>query len=132
LNKFAGPSIWFEGAIKGYSERPARNGGGNRPQNSNVFPTSGIRRMAIILVDTASERFTTDPVQLSAIRKLWKDAAQEGLLVAGKLQSTAHYYTAGAPVDQTVTLNPIALGAPPGGRSSGIEVRITDGWNLLP
>ena len=33
------------------------------------------------------------------------------------------------PVDQTVQLHPVELGAPTAGRKSGIEVRLADGWN---
>ncbi|MEZ5319082.1 MAG: hypothetical protein R2752_16900 [Vicinamibacterales bacterium] len=33
------------------------------------------------------------------------------------------------PLDQTVTLHAAELGAPPAGRFSAVEVRITDGWN---
>jgi hypothetical protein len=33
------------------------------------------------------------------------------------------------PLDQTVTLHPVELGAPPSGQFNGVEVRIADGWN---
>ena len=33
------------------------------------------------------------------------------------------------PLDQTVTLHPAELGAPPAGRFSAVEIRIADGWN---
>jgi M6 family metalloprotease-like protein len=34
-----------------------------------------------------------------------------------------------APVDETITLHPVEAGNPPAGRFSGIEIRISDGWN---
>lgn len=42
---------------------------------------------------------------------------------------TLDFSALGGSVDQTITLHPVELGAPPAGRASGIEVRLANGWN---
>ncbi|MGH9337147.1 MAG: hypothetical protein ACRD21_25665, partial [Vicinamibacteria bacterium] len=55
-----GPSLWFTGIVGTPVAGAAWGGGPAGPQNVNVVPASGTRRIAVLLVDTSSQRYTTD------------------------------------------------------------------------
>ncbi len=51
-----------------------------------------------------------------------------GWVQPGWVQSF-NFQSMAAPLDQTVTLEPIEEGGPPSGRKTGVEIRLADGWN---
>jgi len=87
-----GPSRWVAGDFELPGVRGATWGGGSPtdPENLNVYPASGTRQIALLLVDTASQRFT--PGEIATMTALWQDVAFNGRLHNGRLVSTAHYY----------------------------------------
>lgn len=87
-----GPPLWFNGMSQGYSSGSAWGGGPSGPQNINVFPALGTRRIAILLVDTSSQRFTTDPADLQAHRDRWMDETINGVTSGGVTRSTRAYF----------------------------------------
>jgi M6 family metalloprotease-like protein len=74
-----GPSLSFHGVNSGYAFG-ASWGGGNagQPQNMSVVPTSGTRKVALLLVDTSSQRYPTNATDLQAIKDLWLQNLKTG------------------------------------------------------
>jgi hypothetical protein len=90
-----GPSAWFTGVSELYTAGSTWGGGPpGRPQNLNVRPALGVRRIAIILVDTASQRFTNVAATLQGIRDRWLDETTRGVSEGSVsvIRSVAHYY----------------------------------------
>lgn len=84
-----GPSRWFSGRSPALQGGSAWGGGPVGIQNSDVRPVSGTWRLAILLVDTNSQRFTGDT---TALKDLWLDEAVRGVASGAKTYSTAAYY----------------------------------------
>jgi M6 family metalloprotease-like protein len=91
-NDQAGPSLWVSGNFELPGSRGSTWGGGStsEPDHYNVIPALGTTRLAVLLVDTASQRF--DPGEIQAMQNLFQDVAFDGRLVNGERVSTAHYY----------------------------------------
>ena len=91
-NDLQGPSIWVAGDFELPGVRGAAWGGGdpNYPENYNTKPLSGTHNVAVLLVDTSSQRYKQTDVP--AIRKFWEDITFSGMLIDGKTVSVAHYY----------------------------------------
>lgn len=89
-----GPSLSVVGVVTGGESAPAWGGGpaGPDPQNLNVLPQSGTRRIAIILVDTSSQRYPTDTPTLDAIRQRWMDEIINGVTVSGQTRSSRRFF----------------------------------------
>ncbi|MGE0143352.1 MAG: CARDB domain-containing protein [Planctomycetota bacterium] len=86
-----GPSVVI------HSEDPrttssAWGGGPAGPQNVNIHPALGTRRIAVVFVDTTDQRFSTTPGDFDAIRDHWRDAIIDGEGVAGVTFSLRRYY----------------------------------------
>jgi M6 family metalloprotease-like protein len=91
-DKFA-PSLWFTGIVEGYAARAAWGGGSSGPQNIDVRPATGTRRLAILLVDTSSQRYTTNATDLQAIRDRWMGEVVNGITGAdGITRSVKAFY----------------------------------------
>ena len=91
-NEDLGPSKWFTGISQGYSAGSAWGGGPGVPQNTNVVPATGTRRIAILLVDTSSQRYTTDAATLQSYRDRWMDALINGVTSGGVTRSVRQFY----------------------------------------
>lgn len=63
-----GPSSSFHGVNSGYAAGATWGGGAADPQNMNVSPATGARKVALLLVDTSSQRYTTNAADLQAIK----------------------------------------------------------------
>ena len=90
-----GPSFSFYGINSGgdYAIGAAWGGGiVGQPQNVNTIPQSGTRKIALLLVDTASQRYTTDDAELQAIKDKWLNNIKNGLSVGGVTRSCKTYY----------------------------------------
>lgn len=87
-----GPTRWFTGIVGNYSAGAAWGGGPGGPQNVNTIPASGTRRIAILLVDTSSERFTTNATDLQGHRDRWLNEVVNGVTQGGVTRSTRLFY----------------------------------------
>lgn len=87
-----GPSLWVSGELDLSGIPGAAWGGGSatEPDNYKTNPAIGVHQVAILLVDTNSQRFT--PQEAQAANTLWKEVAFDGTTINGKTVSTAHYY----------------------------------------
>ncbi|MBC3785675.1 CARDB domain-containing protein [Spirosoma utsteinense] len=88
----AGPSLSFTGISESFVSAPAWGGGPAGPQNVNVLPATGTRRLAILLIDTADGRYSADVPTLDGIRTRWMDETINGVSVGGNLVSARQYY----------------------------------------
>ncbi len=89
----AGPNLWFTGKPQRQSAGSAWGGGPTDPQNLDVRPASGTRRVALVLIDTSTQRYTTNATQLQNIRDQWMDEAVNGVTVGAITRSVAAYYS---------------------------------------
>ncbi len=87
-----GPPMWLTGIMKGYTAGATWGGGAPGPQNYNVFPATGTRRVLIMLVDTKTQRYTTNANDLQAIRDRWQDNLEHGVAEHGLSHSADSYY----------------------------------------
>lgn len=88
-----GPPRWFTSPGVVSAEASAWGGGPTTsPQNVNVIPATGTRRIAILLVDTSSQRFTTDAATLQSHRDRWLDEIQNGVTTGGVTRSLRQFY----------------------------------------
>jgi len=85
-----GPSVWFTGTPTGTPGGGGWGGGPGTPQNFNIAPALGTRRIAIVLVDSASQRYT--PAEAAATRTQYMDHAVNGVTTGGVTRSTARFY----------------------------------------
>jgi len=92
VNEIAGPPLAFTEIVPHQTGGSAWGGGPGGLQNVNVIPATGTRRMAIVLVDTESQRYTTNATDLQAIRDQWIDEVIDGVATGGVMQSVRQYY----------------------------------------
>ncbi|MEV0600361.1 hypothetical protein AB0I82_13835 [Streptomyces sp. NPDC050315] len=75
-----GPPLWFSGSQPVLSTGSAWGGGDtDAPQNLDVFPARGTRQVAIVFVDTLSERYPSSPGEMQAHRDRWLDEVVRGV-----------------------------------------------------
>lgn len=86
-----GPRLWFDGNDARREAGSAWGGGPAGPQNVNVVPALGTRRIAILLVDTNSQRFPTGAA-LDTIRNRWIDELINGVTEGGVTRSARAFY----------------------------------------
>ena len=82
-----GPTFFTSGKLEGFSGGSAWGGGTAGVQNYNIKPAKGTKRLAIILVDTKSERYTN----AATVRTQWLNEAVNGVTSGGVTRSAAHY-----------------------------------------
>jgi M6 family metalloprotease-like protein len=87
-----GPGVWFSGTPRARLAGSAWGGGPGGPQNVNTVPATGTRRIALLFVDTSSQRYTSDATAMQAIRDRWADEVINGVTVAGQQRSTRDFY----------------------------------------
>ena len=87
-----GPSSWFSGAPRANLAGSAWGGGPGTPQNVGTVPAAGTRRLAVLLVDTTSQRYTTDAPTLQGHRDRWMDEVINGVTAGGQTRSTRAFY----------------------------------------
>jgi M6 family metalloprotease-like protein len=88
----AGPPLWFSGRPDSDLAGAAWGGGPNGPQNISISPQLGTRRIAILLVDTSSQRYTTDGPTLQGHRDRWMNELINGVTASGQTRSTRAFY----------------------------------------
>ena len=91
-NRKAGPSLWFSSTQASGAAGSAWGGGPGGPQNVNVVPASGTRRIAILFVDTSSRRYTTNATTMQGHRDRWLDEVVNGVAAGGVTRSSAAWY----------------------------------------
>jgi len=87
-----GPGLSFTGISENISFNPAWGGGPSTPQNLNVIPATGTRRIAIVLIDFADARYSTVATVLTGIRDRWMNEAINGVANAGRMESARAWY----------------------------------------
>jgi M6 family metalloprotease-like protein len=92
LDERAGPTKWFTGISQGYSAGAAWGGGPAGPQNTNTASATGTRRIAILLVDTSSQRYSTDAPTLQGFRDQWMNEIINGVSTGGVTRSAKLFY----------------------------------------
>jgi len=92
VNEISGPPLAFTEVVKHQTAGSAWGGGPAGLQNVNVIPATGTRRIAIVLVDTESQRYTTTATDLQAIRDQWMNELINGVATGGVTQSARQYY----------------------------------------
>jgi len=87
-----GPGVSFTGAVEEPAVGSAWGGGPSTPQNLDVMPQSGTWRVAIVLVDTDTVRYTG--AEAAAVRAKYLDAAVNGVTgTDGVTRSVARWYS---------------------------------------
>lgn len=89
--KRRGPRLWFDGQNIRQEAGAAWGGGPAGPQNIAVAPATGTRRIAILLVETASQAFPTGAA-FDAIRDRWINELINGVTVGGVTRSARAFY----------------------------------------
>lgn len=91
-NDQEGPSIWVTGdfVLPGISGGTWGGGSPTDPENYDVTPVKGKRNLAVLFLDTSSQRYNPNEVQ--GIQNLWEDITYNGQVISGKTVSVAHYY----------------------------------------
>jgi M6 family metalloprotease-like protein len=87
-----GPSLWFTGIVSGYVTGGQWGGGPSGPQNVKVHEAKGTRRVALLMVDTASQRYSSDPPTLQAMKKRLQDEVIDGVVFNGQTRSVREFY----------------------------------------
>lgn len=87
-----GPTRWFDGIGEGYTSSAAWGGGSDEPQNIAVTPAVGTRRVAILFVDTSSQRYTTNATEMQGHRDRWLDEIVNGINAGGVTRSARLFY----------------------------------------
>lgn len=89
--KRRGPRLWFDGQNFRQEAGSAWGGGPAGPQNVNIIPATGTRRIAILFVETASQAFPTGTA-LDSIRNRWMDELINGVVDGGVTRSARAFY----------------------------------------
>ena len=87
-----GPSLSFTGISEELRQNPAWGGGPGTPQNLNVVPAIGTRRIAVIMLDTADARYSNNAATITTIKNRWMDEIINGVNIGGQVVSAKQYY----------------------------------------
>ncbi len=87
-----GPAVQFVGESRWFVSGAAWGGGAPGPQNANVFPASGTRRVAILLVDTTSSRYPSNATDQTNIRNEWQTELLGVVDADGITRGVRQYY----------------------------------------
>lgn len=90
-NESRGPGIWFNGEPSGGAQASAWGNGPDSPQNIEVIPASGERSVALVLVDTSSQRYTA--AESAATQTAWLNDAVNGVSIGGTTRSVATWFS---------------------------------------
>ena len=88
----SGPSFWFTGQVQNYAMGASWGGGAPGPQNYNVHAATGTRRIAILLVDTSTQRFTNDAATIQGYKDRWINETINGVQYNGKTFSVRSFF----------------------------------------
>ena len=100
-----GPNLWFNGILPGYNPEPTWGGGSTTdPQNFNTIPATGTRQVAVLMVDTSDQRYSTTAATFNGFVTRWNQNVFAGVVGAdGVTRSVAQYY-------QEVSFNNLTIG----------------------
>jgi M6 family metalloprotease-like protein len=87
-----GPRLWFSGINRQRPVGAAWGGGPAGPQNINTIPAIGTRRIAVLLVDTSSQRFTSNAADLQGHRDRWMNELINGVTQGGVTRSARAFF----------------------------------------
>ena len=92
-NDLVSPKLAFTGKIPNFVPGATWGGGVlGSPQNTNTIPALGTRRIAVLLVDTADQRYTTNATTLSAIQTNWRQQVQDGFVGSDGISRSVRAY----------------------------------------
>ena len=80
----SGPGVWFSGTPRARLAGSAWGGGPAGPQNVATVPAIGTRRIAILFVDTSSQRYPTRRRDMQGHRDRWMDEFINGVAAGGR------------------------------------------------
>jgi len=114
----ASPPLWYTGILQIYTAGATWGGGPSGPQNINVHPASGTKRLMILFVDTNSQRYTTDAATLQGFQTRWRQNVVDGFTgMDGVVRSVRKFY-------QEVSYNNLDIAA----QIFGNVVNLTNAW----
>jgi M6 family metalloprotease-like protein len=87
-----GPPLWFSGEPDARLAGAAWGGGAAGPQNVSTIPAFGTRRIAILFVDTSSQRYSSDPTIMQGHRARWLDEIINGVPAGSQTRSSRQFY----------------------------------------
>lgn len=87
-----GPRLWFSGSPGAQLAGSAWGGGPAGPQNVATVPATGTRRLAVLFVDTSSQRFTTNATTMQGHRDRWLNEIVNGVTIGGQVRSVRQFY----------------------------------------
>jgi M6 family metalloprotease-like protein len=87
-----GPGVWFSGSPRAQLAGSAWGGGPGAPQNVNTNPATGTRRIAILFVDTSTQRYTSNTTDMQAIRDRWMNELINGVTIGTQTRSARAFY----------------------------------------
>lgn len=90
--KRAGPGMWFSGTPRARLAGSAWGGGPAGPQNVSTVPATGTRRIAILFVDTSTQRYTSNATDMQVIRDRWMNELINGVTVGGQTRSARTFF----------------------------------------
>ena len=87
-----GPPLWFSGEPDAKLAGSAWGGGPSGPQNIATVPAFGTRRVAILFVDTSSQRHSANATTMQGHRDRWLNETINGVAAGGQTRSTRQFY----------------------------------------
>lgn len=87
-----GPSYWFHDSPTDIVMGSAWGGGPSSPQNINVVPASGTQRVALVLIDTNSQRYSSDDAVVQGHKDRWLNEMVNGVDEGGVIRSVKKFY----------------------------------------
>ncbi len=90
--KTRGPRLWFSGRPRSQLAGSAWGGGPAGPQNVATVPATGTRRIAVLFVDTSTQRYTTNATTMQGIRDRWMNEIINGVTVGTQTRSVRQFF----------------------------------------
>ena len=90
--KTHGPRLWFSGNPRAELAGAAWGGGPSGPQNVSTIPATGTRRIAVLFVDTSSNRYSTNAATMQGFRDRWMNEIINGVAIGGQTRSVRQFY----------------------------------------
>ncbi|BCT75245.1 hypothetical protein SCMU_10870 [Sinomonas cyclohexanicum] len=87
-----GPAFSVTGACDAPVVRPAWGGGGAGPQNVDVYKAPAAWRVAIVLLDTSTNRYPAGAAAQQPVRDDWRNAMTAGVTAGGVTRSVVDFY----------------------------------------
>ncbi len=87
-----GPRLWFSGRPQAQLAGSAWGGGPAGPQNVGTVPATGTRRIAVLFVDTSTQRYPTNATTMQGHLDRWMNEIINGVTVGTETRSVRQFY----------------------------------------